>query len=74
MSTGNLSYNHQYRMQPLGLTQQQWFGLVGMLDLIYKNPRVPTGNVLRPIRRRIRAAAGRYTNANRNALIALAKR
>ena len=65
----NVSYAHQNRMRPLGLTQQQWFALAGVLNIIQRHPNVNVINALAPIGARVRAT-GRYTNANRNALIA----
>lgn len=68
----NVSYAHQNRMRPLGLTQQQWFALAGVLNIIQRHPNVNVINALAPIGTRVRAT-GRYTNANRNALIAWAR-
>jgi hypothetical protein len=68
----NVSYAHQNRMRPLGLTQQQWFALAGVLNIIQRHPNVNVINALAPIGARVRAT-GRYTNANRNTLIAWAR-
>ena len=68
----NVSYAHQNRMRPLGLTQQQWFALAGVLNIIQRHPNVNVINALAPIGTRVRAT-GRYTNANRNTLIAWAR-
>lgn len=65
-------YDRQHRRQPLGLTQQQWYALVGTMLTIHRHPTVTMINVLNPIRNRVRAT-GSYTNANRNALIAWAR-
>lgn len=65
-------YDRQHRRQPLGLTQQQWYALAGTMMTIHRYPTVNLINVLNPIRNRVRAT-GRYTNANRNALIAWAR-
>jgi hypothetical protein len=67
----NVSYQRQNRMQPLGLTQQQWFALAGVLNTIQRHPNHVRTN-LRPIRNSFHRT-GRYTNANRNALIAWAR-
>lgn len=68
-----IMYDRQHRRQPLGLTQQQWFALAGTMITIHKHPKVKLINVLNPIRNRVRATKGHYTNANRNALIAWAR-
>ena len=56
----------------LGLTQRQWYALAGTMMTIHRHPNVNTINVLKPMSIRVRAT-GRYTNANRNALIAWAR-
>jgi hypothetical protein len=66
-------YNRQHRRQPLGLTQQQWYALAGTMITIHRHPKVKLLNNLNPIRNRVRATKGQYTNANRNALIAWAR-
>jgi hypothetical protein len=66
-------YDSQHRRQPLGLTQQQWYALAGTMITIHKHPKVKLINSLNPIRNRVRATKGQYTNANRNALIAWAR-
>jgi len=72
MSQNNISYERMQRMRPLGLTQQQWFALVGALTTIHRHPRVKMLNILSPIRKRVRKT-GQYTNTNRNALLAWAR-
>jgi hypothetical protein len=62
-------YNRQHRRGPLGLTQQQWYALAGTMLTIHRNPKVKLLNRLNPIRNRVRAANGHYTNANRTDLI-----
>jgi len=64
----NIMYGRQNRRLPLGLTQQQWYALAGTLIAIQRHPNHVRAN-LNPITARVRAT-GRYTNANRNALIA----
>jgi hypothetical protein len=66
-------YDRQNRRQPLGLTQQQWYALAGTMITIHRHPKVKLLNNINPIRNRVRAT-GSYTNANRNALIAWAKK
>ena len=66
-------YNRQHRRGPLGLTQQQWYALAGTMITIHRHPKVKLLNNLNPIRNRVRATKGQYTNANRNALIAWAR-
>jgi hypothetical protein len=66
-------YNRQHRRGPLGLTQQQWYALAGTMLVIQRHPNVNTVNAISPISTRVRTT-GRYTNANRNALIAWAKK
>jgi hypothetical protein len=60
------------RGKPLGLTQQQWYALAGTLMVIHRYPNVNLVNAVKPIGNRVRAT-GRYTNANRNALLAWAR-
>ena len=67
----NIMYQRLHRMRPLGLTQQQWYALAGVLNTIQRHPNHVRAN-LTPIAARVRAT-GRYTNANRNALIAWAR-
>jgi hypothetical protein len=67
----NIMYGGQHRMRPLGLTQQQWYALAGVLNTIQRHPNHVRTN-LRPIRNSFHTS-GRYTNANRNALIAWAR-
>ena len=67
----NIMYVRQHRMRPLGLTQQQWYRLAGAMIAIQRHPNHVRNN-LNPIAARVRAT-GRYTNANRNALIAWAR-
>jgi hypothetical protein len=66
-------YDRQNRRQPLGLTQQQWYALAGTMITIHRHPKVKLINSLNPIRNRVRATKGQYTNANRNVLIAWAR-
>jgi hypothetical protein len=66
-------YNRQHRRGPLGLTQQQWYALAGTMLTIHRHPTVTMINVLNPIRNRVRAAKGHYTNANRHELIKWAR-
>jgi|688.fasta_scaffold06597_10 hypothetical protein len=68
-----IMYDRQHRRQPLGLTQQQWYALAGTMITIHKHPKVKLINSLNPIRNRVRATKGHYTNENRNALIAWAR-
>jgi hypothetical protein len=68
-----IMYDRQHRRQPLGLTQQQWYALAGTMITIHKHPKVKLINSLNPIRNRVRATKGHYTNVNRNALIAWAR-
>lgn len=67
----NIMYTRQRRMRPLGLTQQQWYRLAGAMIAIHRHPNNVRAN-LTPIATRVRTT-GRYTNANRNALIAWAR-
>jgi hypothetical protein len=66
-------YNRQHRRGPLGLTQQQWYALAGTMLTIHRHPNVNMINRLNPIRNRVRAAKGHYTNANRKDLIEWAR-
>jgi hypothetical protein len=68
-----IMYNRQHRRGPLGLTQQQWYALAGTMITIHRHPKVKLLNNLNPIRNRVRATKGQYTNANRNALIVWAR-
>jgi hypothetical protein len=68
----NIMYGGQHRMRPLGLTQQQWYRLAGVMNTIQRHPNHVRTN-LRPIRNSFHRS-GHYTNANRNALIAWARR
>jgi hypothetical protein len=68
----NIMYQRQHRMRPLGLTQQQWYALAGVMNVIQRHPNVNVISALAPIGARVRPT-GRYTNANRNALIAWAR-
>lgn len=67
----NIMYQGRYRMRPLGLTEQQWYRLAGVMNTIQRHPMHVRTNLI-PIRNRFHAT-GRYTNANRNALIAWAR-
>jgi len=69
ISRNTIVYNRQHRRGPLGLTQQQWFALAGTMITIHRHPKVKLLNRLNPIRNRVRAANGHYTNANRKDLI-----
>lgn len=69
MNRNTIMNQRQNRRRPLGLTQQQWYALAGVLNTIQRHPNVNVINALAPIGARVRAT-GRYTNANRNALIA----
>jgi len=67
--------NGQYRnerLARLGLTQQQWYALAGILSTIQRYRKVQVIPVLQPISNRVRKT-GLYTNANRNALIKWAR-
>jgi len=67
----NIMYLRQHRMRPLGLTQQQWYRLAGVMNTIQRHPMHVRTNLI-PIRNSFHRT-GRYTNANRNALIAWAR-
>jgi hypothetical protein len=71
MTQNTISYYRQHRRAPLGLTQQQWYALAGTMIAIQRHPNHVRAN-LNPIVARVRET-GRYTNANRNALIAWAR-
>lgn len=71
-SNGNIMAGGHGRGKPLGLTQQQWYALAGTLVAIHRYPNVNLVNALKPVSTRVRAT-GRYTNANRNALLAWAR-
>lgn len=68
----NIMYERQHRRIPLGLTQQQWYTLAGTLMTMHRHPNVTMLPVIENIKTRVRAS-GRYTNTNRNALIAWTK-
>lgn len=67
----NIMYTRRHRMRPLGLTEQQWYRLAGVMNTIQRHP-IHVRTNLRPIRNSFHRT-GRYTNANRNALIAWAR-
>lgn len=71
MSQNNIMYQRQNRMRPLGLTQQQWYALAGTLTAIQRHPNHVRA-IFNPIVARVRET-GRYTNANRNALLTWAR-
>jgi hypothetical protein len=70
----NISYKYRNAKYPknLGLSEQQWYAFAGVLNTIHRHPNVNVINALAPIGARVRAT-GRYTNANRNTLIAWAR-
>jgi len=71
MNRNTIMYQRQHRRRPLGLTQQQWFALAGVLNTIHRHPNINVVNAIAPISARVRANRNyKYTNANRNALIA----
>lgn len=72
MNRNNIMYNRQHRRGPLGLTQQQWYALAGTMLAIQRHPNVNMVHNITPISTRVRTT-GRYTNANRNALLAWAR-
>jgi hypothetical protein len=67
----NIMYQRRHRMRPLGLTEQQWYRLAGVMNTIQRHPMHVRTNLI-PIRNSFHRT-GRYTNANRNALIAWAR-
>jgi hypothetical protein len=72
LNRNTIIHDSQHRRIPLGLTQQQWYALAGTMNAIGRYPNITLINALTPIHNRVRAT-GRYTNANRNAMIAWAR-
>ena len=71
MNRNTIMNQRQHRRRPLGLTQQQWYALAGVLNVIQRHPNHVRNN-FKPIVTRVRAT-GLYTNANRNTLITWAR-